>query len=78
MKKYEVIREVFNQCSDNTKASPYLTEEEIDDLDEYMSNIISENSVCKRIKSDAESVTFEVNTVTNGRTFKERYTFSEL
>lgn len=78
MKKYEVIREVFSQCSANTKAQPYLTEEGIDDIEKYMADIISENAVCERIKSDEESVTFEVNTITNGRTFKERYTFTEL
>lgn len=78
MKKYEVIREVFSQCSANTKAIPYLSEEIIDDLDTYMGNVIAKDSICEKVESTSEAITYEVQTTTAGRVFKERYTFSEI
>jgi hypothetical protein len=36
MKRYEVIREIFNKCSNNQMRDVFVENVETDDLDEYM------------------------------------------
>lgn len=36
MAEYEVVREIFNQCSGNQMRDIFVTEAQIDDVDAYM------------------------------------------
>lgn len=72
MKKYEMIKELYDSC--HGKSNSYVEEIEADDLDEYMKKYITKVSEYTKAQIDAGSVCYEV--VTNG--LKSKYTFTEI
>ena len=73
MKKYEMIKELFNNCSGGASAT--FDEVETEDVEAYLKKMryITEKSVVTKIESDSALV-YEVEN--NGITAK--YTFTEL
>lgn len=73
--KYEVIREIFNQCSNNQMRDVHIEEIEIDDIDSYMdryrvgSDVREERSV-----PPDGSIVYEI--VANG--LRQRVSFTEM
>lgn len=72
MKKYELIKELYDSCHGKSNSS--VEEIQTEDLDEYMKQYITKVSECSRAELDDGSVCYEV--VTNG--LKSKYTFTEL
>ena len=73
MAEYEVLREIFNQCSGNQMRDVYVEEKEIDDVDAFM----NEYRIGKDIQEDhytAEDGSIIYNLVTDG--LRQRVTFS--
>ena len=71
MKRYELIREVYDMCSG--KPNSQIQEIETEDLDAYVRGCISKASTCEKQMGDGGSAVYEV--MTNG--LRERYTFTE-
>lgn len=71
MKRYELIREVYDLC--NGRPNSQIQEIETENLDEYVKGCISKASTCEKQAGEDGSVVYEV--MTNG--LKERYTFTE-
>ena len=59
MKKYEVIREAFSNCSG--KAQTFFEETETDNLDDYVQEHIQPGSEWARIQNDNGSIVYEVS-----------------
>ncbi len=72
MKRYEMIKELYDSC--HGKSNSYVEEIETEDLDEYMKKYITKLSEYSKVELDDGSVCYEV--VTSGR--KSKYTFSEI
>ena len=75
MKEYEMIREIFNNCSGNQMRDVDITTIETDDTDEYLKEYLkgTADSV-ERIDTGKGTTIYEV--VIAG--IKERFSFTEL
>ncbi len=71
MKYYEMIREIYDQCS--CKPHSQISEIETDDLDSYVKSKISKTSSCEKKISEDGSIIYEIMT----GEIKERYIFTE-
>ena len=71
MKCYEMIREIYDQCSG--KPHSQISEIETDDLDAYVQGKISRTSTCEKSVREDGSIIYKI--LTNG--IKERYIFTE-
>ena len=75
MKEYEVVHEIFNQCSNNQMRDVFIDEIETDDTDAYVRN-----------KFKDKQITFEKTVLENGTIIydinasgiKERLSFTEI
>ena len=75
MKEYEVVHEIFNQCSNNQMRDIFIEEVMIADLEAYVTN-----------KHPDKEVTFEKEVLENGTVIYhvntsgilQRYTFTEI
>jgi hypothetical protein len=78
MKTYELIREIFNQCSRNQMRDVFVSEIETDDPDEYVKQFLVGNDVSfeKTVSGlpQAAALIFDLNL--DG--LKERLTFTEI
>ena len=71
--KYEMIREIFNSCSNNQMRDVYVFEVETDDPEEILMGYIqSREEIKDKIVHDDGSVIFEV--VCSG--LRQRYSFT--
>lgn len=71
MKYYEMIREIYDQCS--CKPHSQISEIETDDLDAFVKSKISRTSTCEKTISKDGSITYEIMT----GDIRERYIFTE-
>ena len=72
MKEYELIKELFDNCSGRAKS--YVEEIETGDLDAYMKQFLAKESRCQKTVLDNGSVEYEV--ITSG--IKSKHTFTEF
>lgn len=71
--KYEMIREIFNSCSNNQMRDVYVFEVETDDPEEILMGYIrSREEIKDKIVHDDGTVIFEVNR--SG--LRQRYSFT--
>lgn len=75
MKEYEVVWEIFNQCSNNQMRDVFIEETQTDDPEAYVKNKFKgkEVTVEKTVLEDG-SILFDI--VTSG--IKQRMSFTEL
>ena len=75
MKEYEMIREIFNNCSGNQMRDVDITTIETDDTDAFLQEYLrGSDAEIERIDAGNGTVIYEV--VIAG--IKERFSFSEL
>ncbi len=75
MKEYEVVHEIFNQCSGNQMRDVFIEEAQIADLEEYVKSRHKEGSASFEREDLADgTVMFHVNVAG----LLQRYTFTEL
>lgn len=75
MREYEVVHEIFNQCSGNQMRDVFIEETEIADLEEYVKSRHKEESASFEREDLADgTVMFHVNVAG----LLQRYTFTEL
>ena len=72
MKRYELIREMFNNCCG--KPQTFFSEVETDDLDSYMKSCLQPEAVCEQIQPDNGSIIYEVECAG----LRSKYTFTEI
>jgi hypothetical protein len=75
MKKYEMVRQLFNSCAGNQKNGVLFKQIETDNLDAFFKGAVAGPNVSysKEVTSDG-SVVFHVDA--NG--INQRYTFTEI
>ena len=72
--EYEVIREIFNQCSGNQMRDVHMDIAEIDDVDSYMDRFrVGKDIQEERSVSDDGTIVYDITV--DG--LKQRVTFSE-
>jgi hypothetical protein len=70
---YEMIREIFNQCSGNQMRDVFVSEVETDDLDGYVKQyLVGKEVSCEKSVNDGGSVVYDI--VTDD--LKQRLTFT--
>lgn len=75
MKEYEVIWEIFNQCSNNQMRDTFFEEVEIADVEGYVKNKFAGKQVTyEKTVLDDGSVVFDIQT--NG--IKQKMTFTPI
>ena len=75
MKEYEVVHEIFNQCSGNQMRDVFIEEVEIADLEAYVTSRHQDKDFTfEREELGDGTVIYHVNT--SG--ILQRYTFTEL
>ena len=74
MKKYEVIREIFNNCSGNQMRDVFFSEVSIDSTDEFVKQFC-EGSVIELERTDNPDGTIIYDLVTDG--MRQRISFCE-
>ncbi|MDR3334259.1 MAG: CooT family nickel-binding protein [Treponema sp.] len=75
MKKYEMVREIFNSCANNQMRDVDIRDVETDDVDASVQEfLIGEHVHAEKIVQDNGSVVFDINT--DG--LQQRVTFTEL
>lgn len=63
MKRYEMIREIFNSCSGNQMRDVFFTEVESDDLDAVVKQFCEGSVIeCDRLDNPDGTVVFDLNT----------------
>lgn len=72
MKKYEMIKELYDSCHGKSNSS--VEEVETENPDEYMKKYITKVSEYTKVSLEDGSICYEV--VTNG--LKSKYTFTEM
>lgn len=75
MKEYEVVHEIFNQCSGNQMRDVFIEEARIADLDEYVKSRHKEESASFE-REDLADGTVMIHVNVAG--LLQRYTFTEL
>lgn len=75
MKEYEVVWEIFNQCSNNQMRDVFFEEVEIDDVEKYVKNKFKGKEVSfeKTVMPDG-SIIYDI--LTSG--IKQRMSFTEV
>ena len=75
MKEYEVVHEIFNQCSNNQMRDVFFEEIETEDLDEFLRNKFKGKDLTfeKTVKEDG-TIIYDI--LASG--IKERYSFTEI
>lgn len=75
MKEYEVIWEIFNQCSNNQMRDTFFDEVEIENVESYVKNKFAGKQVTyEKTVLDDGSVVFDIQT--SG--IKQRMTFAPI
>ncbi|GMO61159.1 MAG: hypothetical protein Ta2G_20940 [Termitinemataceae bacterium] len=70
--QYELIREIFNQCSGNQMRDVFVSEVETDDTDAYIKPfLVGDKVVCEKTKTDT-SIIYDLDL--DG--LKERFSFT--
>lgn len=72
MKRYELIKEMFNNCCG--KPQTFFKEIETDDLDQYMASCLQPGAVCQQVQPDDGSFIYEVNSAG----LRSKYIFTEI
>ena len=63
MKRYEMIREIFNECSGNQMRDVFFEEVETDDLEKYVDRFCTGQEVTReRTDKPDGSVIFDIST----------------
>ena len=75
MKEYELIREIFNECSRNQMRDVFISEIETDDIDKVVKEY-TVGTVVTCEKTVVNDVTTVYDTVVDG--IKQRLTFTEI
>lgn len=75
MKEYEVVHEIFNQCSGNQMRDVFIEEAFIEDLEAYVKSRHGEESA-EFQREDLEDGTVMIHVNVAG--LLQRYTFTEL
>lgn len=75
MAEYEVLREIFNQCSGNQMRDIYVEEVEIDDIDAYMNTYRVGKEITEERIENADG-TISYNLVVDG--LHQRINFQPL
>lgn len=75
MKKYEVVREIFNQCANNQMRDVFFEERSISDPERYILETFKDKDLHyeKSVLSDG-SICFDIET----GNIRQRYTFTEI
>lgn len=76
MKEYEVVHEIFNQCSGNQMRDVFIEEAEIDDLEAYVTSRHQNEKDFTFEREDLEDGTVIYHVNTSG--LLQRYTFTEI
>lgn len=75
MKEYEVVHEIFNQCSGNQMRDVFIEETFIEDLEAYVTSRHKDKDFTfEREEMEDGTVIFHVNTAG----LLQRYTFTEI
>lgn len=75
MKEYELIREIYNSCSNNSNRDRFISELETDDLDAVARSYCVGNEIkCERSERSDGAIVYDI--VTDG--LQQRLTFSEI
>lgn len=75
MKEYEVVHEIFNQCSGNQMRDVFIEEAEIEDLEVYVTSRHQDREFTfEREDLENGTVIYHVNTFG----LLQRYTFTEI
>ena len=62
MAQYEVLREIFNQCSGNQMRDIYVTEAEIEDIDAYMNTFrVGKHIEEERFENADGTISYDLN-----------------
>lgn len=72
MKRYELIREVFNNCCG--KPQTFFEEIQTDRLDQYVKGRLQPGAVCEQIQSEGGSIIYEADCAG----LRSKFTFSEI
>lgn len=75
MKEYEVVREIFNSCSNNQMRDVFFEEVMIEDLEAYIRGKHKDRDL-KMEREDLEDGTVLYHVNTSG--ILQRYTFTEI
>ncbi|MCI8585184.1 MAG: hypothetical protein HFI92_04665 [Lachnospiraceae bacterium] len=75
MKEYEVVREIFNSCSNNQMRDVFFEEVMIDDLEAYIRGKHKDHDL-KMEREELEDGTILYHVNTSG--IMQRYTFTEI
>lgn len=63
MKRYEMVREIFNSCSGNQMRDVFIKEIETDDMDAVVQEFLTGNEVhYEKFVQDNGVVIFDINT----------------
>ena len=76
MKEYEVVHEIFNQCSNNQMRDVFIEDAEISDLEEYVKSRHGQDSDFTFEREDLADGTVVYHVNTSG--LLQRYTFTEI
>ncbi len=76
MKEYEVVHEIFNQCSNNQMRDVFIEEVPIEDLEQYVVNRHKGERDFTYEREDLEDGTVIYHVNTSG--LLQRYTFTEI
>ena len=74
MKTYEVIREIFNECSGNQMRDVFFSEVTIEDTDKYVKTFCT-GTIIELIRTDKADGTIVYDIETDG--MRQRIGFSE-
>lgn len=75
MAEYEVLREIFNQCSGNQMRDIHVTEAEIEDIDAYMNTFrVGKHIEEERFENTDGTISYDLNI--DG--LRQRITFQPL
>lgn len=73
--EYEIIREIFNQCSNNQMRDVFIEEKEVDDPESYVKSLLKGKEVKIEKNTDASGViTFDCDIAG----LLQRFTFTEI
>ena len=76
MKEYEVVREIFNSCSNNQMRDVFVSEVEIDDIEKYVTGLHAREKDFTYEREDMADGTVVYHVNTSG--LLQRYTFTEI
>jgi hypothetical protein len=76
MKKYEMVREIFNQCKNNQMRDVFFEEVETDQVDNIVAKLCEEdkNMTCERRTLEDGSIVFYLNSPK----FHQKISFTEI